>query len=134
MHEDLTSYDCIVFNITVYPHNIYYKIINIIKFKNLVSTPIHLSYYHVIEDDWKSKRESVQHSYMVINLSVYLLFVHCFSIILYIYITCLLIIVGTEGKVYCVRMYLVVYLVVYCTVCWAHVTSTSPSTLNFPFI
>jgi hypothetical protein len=51
MHEDLTSYDCIVFNITVYPHNIYYKIINIIKFKNLVSTPIHLSYYHLIEDD-----------------------------------------------------------------------------------
>ena len=29
MHEDLTSYDCIVFIITVYPHNINYKIINI---------------------------------------------------------------------------------------------------------
>ena len=66
---------------------------------------------------------------MVINLSVYLLFAHCFSIILYIYITYLLIIVGTEGEVYCVRMYLV-YLVVYCTVCQAHVISTSPSTLN----
>ena len=45
MHEDLTSYDCIVFIIPVYPHNIYYKIINIIKIKNLVSIPIHLSYY-----------------------------------------------------------------------------------------
>ncbi len=33
MHEDLTSYDCIVFNITVYPHNINYKIINITKLK-----------------------------------------------------------------------------------------------------
>ena len=51
MHEDLTSYDCIVFIIPVYPHNIYYKIINIIKTTNLVSTPIHLSYYHLIEDD-----------------------------------------------------------------------------------
>jgi hypothetical protein len=33
MHEDLTSYDCIVFIITVYPHNINYKIIKITKLK-----------------------------------------------------------------------------------------------------
>ena len=85
MHEDLTSYDCIVFIIPVYPHNIYYKIINIIKFKNLVSTPIHLSYYPLIEDDWKRKRDSVQHSYMVIYLSVYLLFALFFYYVIYLH-------------------------------------------------
>ena len=85
MHEDLTSYDCIVFIIPVYPHNIYYKIINIIKIKNLVSTPIHLSYYPFIEDDWKRKRESVQHSYMVIYLSVYLLFALFFYYVIYLH-------------------------------------------------
>ncbi len=44
----------------------------------MVSTPIHLSYYPFIEDDWKRKRESVKHSYMVICLSVYLLFAFFF--------------------------------------------------------
>jgi len=57
------------------------------------------------------------------------LFIHLYALffyyIIYTYITYLLIIVGTDLS--CVCMYLV-----YCTVCWAHVTSTSPSTLTFP--
>ena len=128
MHEDLTSYDCIVFIIPVYPHNIYYKIINIIKIKNLVSTPIHLSYYPSLKMI-EREREKVYSIPIWLFIYLYIYCLHCFSIILYIYITYLLIIVGTEGEVYCVRMYLV-YLVVYCTVCQAHVISTSPSTLN----
>ena len=86
MHEDLTSYDCIVIIITVYPHNINIKLEKVKNIKKLVSTPTHPTYFHLLKRE--REREKYSLYYMVISLSVYLfclyyLFLSHYTLVLY---------------------------------------------------
>jgi hypothetical protein len=101
MHEDLTSYDCIVIIITVYPHNLNIKLEKVKKkIKKLVSTPTHPTILPFVEER-ERERENIVY---IIWLLVYL-YTYFVSIIYFYRITYLFFIIGTEGKVYCVRMY-----------------------------
>ena len=59
MHEDLTSYDCIVIIITVYPHNINIKLEKVKKFKKLVSTPTHPTILSFIEEREREREREI---------------------------------------------------------------------------
>ena len=102
MHEDLTSYDCIVLFFTVYPHNINYQ-----NYKNNITIKwfqlqLILPYLSFTEERKRERKRECKAFYMVISLSVYY-YLHYLVLLLY-YI--LVHYHWTEGEVYCVRMYL----------------------------
>ena len=96
MHEDLLSHDCIVLIITVYSHNIYQKHINNMKLKNWFQPQLIVHSFIIHYQD--RERECVKHT-----ICIFLFTSLSYNIIH------LFIIIGTEGEVHCVRMYLLMY-------------------------
>jgi hypothetical protein len=130
MHEDLTSYDCIVFIITVYPHNIYYKIINIIKIK--IWFQLQFTYPIILSLKMIERERATVYSIPIwLFIYLYTNYLHCFSIILYTSYTCSLSL-GQREK--CTVYVCTLLCTLLCTVQFAGLTSPQLHLQHWTFL